>query len=34
MQGGSDQGSVAVIMGIVGTILGVAAGAIWIVTWT
>jgi hypothetical protein len=34
MQGGSDQGNVAVIMGIVGTILGVAAGAVWIVIWT
>jgi hypothetical protein len=34
MQGGSDQGNVAVIMGIVGTILGVAAGVVWIVIWT
>jgi hypothetical protein len=34
IEGGRDQGNVAVIMGIVGTILGVAAGAIWIAIWT
>ena len=31
--GGSDQGNVAVIMGIVGTIFSVIAAAIWILIW-
>jgi hypothetical protein len=31
--GGSDQGNVAVIMGIVGTIFSVIAAVVWILIW-
>jgi hypothetical protein len=31
--GGSDQGNVAVIMGIVGTIFSVVAAVVWILIW-
>jgi hypothetical protein len=31
--GGSDQGNVAVIMGIVGTIFSLIAAAVWILIW-
>jgi hypothetical protein len=31
--GGSDQGNVAVIMGIVGTVLSLIAAGVWIAIW-
>jgi hypothetical protein len=34
MEGGSDQGNVAVIMGVVGTVAGLAAAVLWIAIWT
>jgi hypothetical protein len=32
-QGGSDQGNVAVIIGIVGTVLSLGAAGLWIAIW-
>jgi hypothetical protein len=34
LEGGSDQGNVAVIMGIVGAVLGAGAGVFWVAIWT